>query len=85
MKQQDWLTGGFTHDTDAVVLGEDCYGAIRQQLSLVIVTTLGTSIGSTLIHHGTFDPTIELNYLELEGRDAKVYAFSHPPWQEPHV
>ena len=41
---------------------------------LVIVTTLGTGIGSALVHDGVLVPNSELGHLEIDGHDAETRA-----------
>lgn len=62
------------NDADAAGLAEVEYGAARGRSGLVIVTTLGTGIGSALIHDGVLVPNSELGHLEVEGHDAESRA-----------
>lgn len=62
------------NDADAAGLAEVEYGAAKGQRGLVIVTTLGTGIGSALIHDGVLVPNSELGHLEVEGHDAESRA-----------
>jgi polyphosphate glucokinase len=62
------------NDADAAGLAEVAYGAARGQRGLVIVTTLGTGIGSALVHDGVLVPNSELGHLEIDGRDAESHA-----------
>ncbi len=62
------------NDADAAGLAEVEYGAAKGQRGLVIVTTLGTGIGSALIHNGVLVPNSELGHLEIEGHDAESRA-----------
>ena len=59
------------NDADAAGLAEVRYGAARGQRGLVIVTTLGTGIGTALIHDGMLVPNSELGHLEIDGHDAE--------------
>jgi len=59
------------NDADAAGLAEVRYGAARGQRGLVIVTTLGTGIGTALIHDGVLVPNSELGHLEIDGHDAE--------------
>ncbi len=71
------VTGREVHvvnDADAAGLAEVTYGAARGQRGLVIVTTLGTGIGSALIHDGVLVPNSELGHLEIDGHDAESRA-----------
>jgi polyphosphate glucokinase len=62
------------NDADAAGLAEVRYGAARGQRGLVIVTTLGTGIGSAMIHDGVLVPNSELGHLEIDGHDAEARA-----------
>ena len=62
------------NDADAAGLAEVTYGAARGQRGLVIVTTLGTGIGSALIHDDVLVPGSELGHLEIDGYDAESRA-----------
>jgi polyphosphate glucokinase len=62
------------NDADAAGLAEVRYGAARGQRGLVIVTTLGTGIGSAMIHDGVLVPNSELGHLEIDGHDAETRA-----------
>ena len=62
------------NDADAAGLAEARYGAARGRKGLVIVTTLGTGIGSAVIHDGVLVPNSELGHLEIDGHDAETRA-----------
>jgi polyphosphate glucokinase len=62
------------HDADAAGVAEARYGAARGRGGLVIVTTLGTGIGSALLYDGVLVPNSELGHLEVEGHDAESRA-----------
>jgi polyphosphate glucokinase len=62
------------NDADAAGLAEVAYGAARGQRGLVVVTTLGTGIGSALVHDGVLVPNSELGHLEIDGHDAESRA-----------
>ncbi|TIC87521.1 ROK family protein [Nocardioides sp. GY 10113] len=62
------------NDADAAGLAEARYGAAKGRDGLVIVTTLGTGIGSALVYDGALVPNSELGHLELDGRNAEQYA-----------
>jgi polyphosphate glucokinase len=64
------------NDADAAGFAEARYGAARGRRGLVIVTTLGTGIGSALIHDGVLVPSSELGHLEVEGHVAEEWAAS---------
>ena len=62
------------NDADAAGLAEVYYGAAQGQTGLVILSTLGTGIGSAMIYHGLLIPNSELGHLELDGFDAEKRA-----------
>ncbi|KAB7791462.1 polyphosphate--glucose phosphotransferase [Bifidobacterium leontopitheci] len=66
------------NDADAAGLAEQQFGAAKGQEGLVIVTTLGTGIGTALIYNGVLIPNTELGHIELEdGKgDAEQYTSS---------
>lgn len=64
------------NDADAAGLAEVHFGAAKGHPGLVIVTTLGTGIGSALIYRGVLIPNSELGHLELDGFDAEKRAAS---------
>ena len=55
------------NDADAAGVAEVAYGAAKGRTDTVLVTTLGTGIGSALIHDGRLFPNSELGHLELDG------------------
>ena len=61
----------FVNDADAAGYAEVRYGAAAGRRGLVIMTTLGTGIGSALIYNGALIPNTELGHLELDGVDAE--------------
>lgn len=62
------------NDADAAGLAEVAYGAARGERGLVVMVTLGTGIGTALVHHGVLVPNSELGHLELDGHDAETRA-----------
>jgi polyphosphate glucokinase len=64
------------NDADAAGLAEVRYGAAKGRQGLVIVTTLGTGIGSALVYDGVLVPNSELGHLEIDGHDAETRAAS---------
>lgn len=62
------------NDADAAGLAEVRFGAARGHRGLVIVTTLGTGIGSALVHDGVLVANSELGHLEVEGHNAESRA-----------
>jgi polyphosphate glucokinase len=76
------------NDADAAGVGELQFGAARNAGGLVLMSTLGTGIGSALIYDGMLVPNSELGHLEIDGRDAESRAASsvrddkNLSWQE---
>jgi polyphosphate glucokinase len=77
------------NDADAAGLAEVRYGAAKGRRGLVIVTTLGTGIGSAIVYNGVLVPNSELGHLEIDGYDAEKRAassvkeaegLSYPEW-----
>lgn len=67
----------FVNDADAAGYAESKYGAAKGVDGVVLLTTLGTGIGTALIHDGVLVPNTELGHLELHGKDAeKLAAYS---------
>ena len=62
------------NDADAAGVAEVGFGAAKGHPGLVIVTTLGTGIGSAIIHRGVLVPNSELGHLEIDGYDAEKRA-----------
>ncbi|MFT4108563.1 polyphosphate--glucose phosphotransferase [Propionicimonas sp.] len=62
------------NDADAAGVAEVKYGAAKGNDGLVLVTTLGTGIGSALIYRGVLVPNTELGHLEIDGHDAESQA-----------
>jgi polyphosphate glucokinase len=64
----------FVNDADAAGVAEVRYGAAKDVDGVVILTTLGTGIGSALIYNGVLVPNTELGHLEVDGKDAEKKA-----------
>ena len=62
------------NDADAAGFAEVTYGAAKGVHGVVLVTTLGTGIGSALIVDGRLVPNTELGHLEIGGHDAEKKA-----------
>jgi polyphosphate glucokinase len=59
------------NDADAAGVGEAAFGAARGVRGVVLMLTLGTGIGSALIHDGRVVPNTELGHIQVRGRDAE--------------
>ncbi|UOQ89316.1 ROK family protein [Agromyces endophyticus] len=64
----------FINDADAAGYAESRYGAAVDADGLVILTTLGTGIGSAFLYDGVLVPNTELGHLELDGAEAEKRA-----------
>lgn len=64
------------NDADAAGVAELRYGAARNVNGLVLLATLGTGIGTALLHQGTLIPNSELGHLEIDSTDAEKRASS---------
>ena len=64
------------NDADAAGVGEARFGAARGAPGVVVVLTLGTGIGSAVLHDGVLLPNTELGHLEIRGKAAEVRAAS---------
>ena len=64
------------NDADAAALAEVRYGAARDTSGVVLLTTLGTGIGTALIVDGHLVPNTEFGHLEIDGHDAETRASS---------
>lgn len=62
------------NDADAAGQAEATLGAAKGRTGLVIVTTLGTGIGSGFMYDGRLVPNVELGHLEIGGRVAEHWA-----------
>jgi polyphosphate glucokinase len=62
------------NDADAAGVAEARFGAARGQRGLVLLTTLGTGIGTALLLDGQLVPNSELGHLEIDGHDAETVA-----------
>ena len=62
------------NDADAAGVGELHFGAARNTDGTVLVSTLGTGIGSALLIDGELLPNSELGHLEIDGHDAESKA-----------
>ena len=64
----------FVNDADAAGFAEQQFGAAKGKNGLVVVTTLGTGIGTALINDGVLIVNSELGHLEIDGHDAESKA-----------
>lgn len=64
----------FVNDADAAGYAESQFGAARGVPGVVILTTLGTGIGSALLNDGVLVPNTELGHIEIDGYDYETRA-----------
>lgn len=64
------------NDADAAALAETRYGAAQGIGGTILLTTLGTGIGSALVVDGRLVPNTEFGHLEIDGHDAEKRASS---------
>ncbi|HHT12271.1 MAG TPA: ROK family protein [Propionibacterium sp.] len=64
------------NDADAAGLAEVHFGAAKGHPGLVVMTTLGTGIGTAIIYRGVLVPNAELGHIEMNGKDAEKQAAS---------
>jgi polyphosphate glucokinase len=64
----------FINDADAAGYAESRYGAAVGAEGLVILTTLGTGIGSAFLYDGILVPNTELGHMEVDGAGAETRA-----------
>lgn len=64
------------NDADAAGVAESVHGAGAGVRGLVLMTTLGTGIGSALMIDGVLVPNTELGHLEIDGHEAEHRASS---------
>lgn len=64
----------FVNDADAAGYAEAQFGAARDVAGVVILTTLGTGIGSAVLNDGILLPNTELGHIEIGGHDYETRA-----------
>ena len=64
------------NDADAAGLAEVHFGAAKGNDGFVVLTTLGTGIGTAMIYRGVLIPNAELGHVEIDGYDAEKRAAS---------
>jgi len=62
------------NDADAAGVAEVKFGAAKDHQGLVLMTTLGTGIGSAILYRGVLIPNSEIGHLEIDGHDAETQA-----------
>ncbi|TFB76167.1 ROK family protein [Cryobacterium glaciale] len=64
----------FVNDADAAGYAESQFGAAQGVAGVVLLTTLGTGIGSALLNDGVLVPNTELGHLQIDGYDYETRA-----------
>jgi polyphosphate glucokinase len=62
------------NDADAAGVAEVSYGSAQGRTGVVVLTTLGTGIGTAVLLDGRLVPNAELGHLEIEGVDWETQA-----------
>lgn len=62
------------NDADAAGYAEFKYGGAHGRDGVILMTTLGTGIGTALIVDGVLVPNTELGHITIDGADAEEYA-----------
>ena len=60
------------NDADAAALAERRFGAAAGVTGVVVMVTLGTGIGTALLHDGVLVPNTEFGHMEVDGADAEL-------------
>ena len=66
----------FANDADVAGVAEVRYGAAKGRSGLVILTTLGTGIGSAMIYDGVLVPNSELGHVQRAERDGDAERYA---------
>jgi polyphosphate glucokinase len=66
----------FANDADVAGVAEVRFGAARGQDGLVLLTTLGTGIGSALIYNGVLVPNSELGHVQRAKHSGDAESFA---------
>ncbi len=66
----------FANDADVAGVAEVRYGAARHVDGLAILTTLGTGIGTAMLHNGILIPNSELGHLQRAGKSSDAEAWA---------
>ena len=62
------------NDADVAGLAEARFGAGKGVSGSVVMVTLGTGIGTAVIHNGVLLPDTELGHIEMKGKDSERWA-----------
>ena len=62
------------NDADAAGYAEFLYGGAHKRPGVILMTTLGTGIGSALIVDGQLVPNTEFGHVQIDGSDAEEFA-----------
>ena len=64
----------FVNDADAAGYAEAQFGAAKGVEGVALMTTLGTGIGTAILHNGVLVPNAEFGHIEIDGFDAETRA-----------
>lgn len=62
------------NDADVAGLAEMAFGAGKGRMGVVLVVTIGTGLGTSLFTDGVLLPNTELGHIEINGKDAELFA-----------
>lgn len=62
------------NDADVAGLAEMAFGAGKGRMGVVLVVTIGTGLGTSLFTDGVLLPNTELGHIEIDGKDAELFA-----------
>ena len=74
LSERSGKTVSVLNDADAAGLAEVDFGAAKGRDGVVILTTLGTGIGTAFLLDGKLVPNTELGHLEIDGHNAESRA-----------
>ncbi|WP_448257348.1 polyphosphate--glucose phosphotransferase [Microbacterium aurum] len=66
----------FANDADVAGVAEARYGAARGVKGLALLTTLGTGIGTAMLHNGVLIPNSELGHLQRANHESDAEAWA---------
>ena len=62
------------NDADVAGLAEMAFGVGKGRMGVVLVVTIGTGLGTSLFTDGVLLPNTELGHIEIDGKDAELFA-----------
>jgi len=74
LKHKYKLNATIINDADAAGLAEIKFGAAKNKKGTIIMTTIGTGIGTAVFYNGVLLPNTEFGHLEIKGEIAEFRA-----------